>query len=244
MTGLEGFSDWVLALLPRLFIYPGGLWMLVALAGLRLATGGLAAIRPRSILVDLAKALLPSLALAWATLSLLPLPGASPLAAPVDALVLIALVLISFTLDGDAALERERWISVGMALAVLSPVVRGHVLMGYVPAWDASSVISMFCIAVGLARLSNAAQRDLATAVRWLTWAGLGFGPLLSGATQSGAAGVLWTTLIYAVAIVVSGGVAGRCAFAASTSKRTTDAVTIVIWSMAVISLAVALLGY
>jgi len=26
---LAQFSDWVLALLPRLFIYPGGLWMLM-----------------------------------------------------------------------------------------------------------------------------------------------------------------------------------------------------------------------
>src|SRR4051812_15825222 len=107
MTGLEGFSDWVLALLPRLSLYPGGVGVLVALVALRLAQGGVPAIRPLSLAQELIRTPLPSLALAWGAFALLPLPGAPPLSTQVDTLVLVTLVLISFSLDGEATFENE-----------------------------------------------------------------------------------------------------------------------------------------
>ncbi len=82
MNGLEGFSDWTLALLPRLFLYPGGVWMLAAVLGLRFASGGLAAIKPSALVSDLSGVSLLAVAVAWAGLSLVPLPDASPLSAP------------------------------------------------------------------------------------------------------------------------------------------------------------------
>lgn len=243
MIGLQGFSDWVLALLPRLFLYPGGLGLVAAFVVFRLAQGGLVSLKPEALAQDLDKAPLLSLAVAWTTLSLISLPGASPLAAPVDTLVLVALVLISFSLDKEATFEREGWISAAMALAVLVSTIRGHTLTGYVPASGVSSLLAIFCIAIGVVRLSGTAQTSPAAVMRWIVWVGLGFGSLLSSTNPPGVPGILWTMAMYAIAFLVLNR-ASRLAFAATRGKRTTDAFTIAVWSLAALALVAALLGW
>jgi hypothetical protein len=125
---LAQFSDWVLALLPRLFIYPGGLWMLAGVLLVRLAGSGATAIRPGPWLEDLLRTGLPSLALAWVAIALLPLPGASTLPSPVDIWVLAALLAVSLLLD--VGLRNPQGLVIkqtgeAITLAVLAPLAAG-----------------------------------------------------------------------------------------------------------------------
>src|SRR5437868_6034119 len=97
---LGPFSDWTLALLPRLFLYPGGLWMLSMLLPLCLLPArrrSRAFLPPASCLLPAGPS--PQLAVAWVALALLPLPGAAPLPFPVDRLSLAGLLVTSLALD-------------------------------------------------------------------------------------------------------------------------------------------------
>ncbi|HVF98659.1 MAG TPA: hypothetical protein VND68_02365, partial [Chloroflexia bacterium] len=93
MNPLAGFSDWALALAPRLFLYPGGLAiaaaLVLALYTSRRATGTPVVRYAFSLITD-ANTL--SLALAWAALSILPMPGTAPLPFPVDRFSLVSVV--------------------------------------------------------------------------------------------------------------------------------------------------------
>ncbi|HKP51398.1 MAG TPA: hypothetical protein VJ183_01970 [Chloroflexia bacterium] len=240
MTGLEGFSDWVLALLTRLFLYPGGVWLLVVLAGLRFACGGAATIRPTALATVLLKSSLPALSVAWAAISMLPLPGASALSAPIDRLALTALVLASLALDNHPDL-REVAISASMALAVLSPLAQGDALLREVRPWEVSSVLSMLCVAVALLVLSNKVVLSLPGAVRWLSWLGLGFAPVLAGWGGHLLPGILGTSLVYATSIAILSTI-GRLT---SIHKPDKDwAIVTVAYGLAALSLLAALLGY
>ncbi len=206
MTGLEGFSDWVLALLPRLFLYPGGAWLLAALLGLRLVSGGLSAIKLHALALDLLNAPLAALSTAWVAVSLGPLPGGSPLAAPVDTLALVALVLVSLSLEsGRKEIYRmdEGLVSLAMALGVLGSGVPVHLLPGYAPEGSISSWLAMLCVAAGLVASVPVGGRDLARGVRWLAWMGLGFVPVLKGWADLPITGIYWTSLVYVVAIAI-----------------------------------------
>jgi hypothetical protein len=240
MTGLEGFSDWVLALLPRLFLYPGGVWLLVALVGLRVAIGGKASLRPATFITDLLKASLPALSVAWAAISLLPLPGASPLGAHIDRLALAAIILTSMALDATPD-WKEVAISVGMALAVLSPLARESGLLSEARSWEVASALSMVCVAVGLVALSGGVGRDLPGAVRWLAWLGLGFAPVLAGWGEPLLPGIYWTSLIYATAIAIFA-VAGR--FTSIYAPAKDLRLVTLTWGVSTLSLVAALLGY
>jgi hypothetical protein len=240
MTGLEGFSDWVLALLPRFFLYPGGVWLLVALVGLRFAGGGKASLRPATLITDLLKASLPALSVAWAVISLLPLPGASVLGAPIDRLTLAAIILTSLVLDA-APDWKEVAISVGMALAVLSPLAGESGLLSEARSWEVSSALSMVCVAVGLVALSSRVGRDLPGAVRWLAWLGLGLAPVLAGWGEPFLPGIYWTSLVYAAAIAIFA-VAGR--FTSILGPDKDLRLVTLTWGVATLSLLAALLGY
>jgi len=96
---LASFSDWTLALLPRLFLYPGGLWLLVMLLALRFASGCARSVYPRALFADLSHANLISVSTAWVALALAPFPSSATLPSPVDSLVLAAIALLSLLLD-------------------------------------------------------------------------------------------------------------------------------------------------
>jgi hypothetical protein len=247
MTGLAGFSDWALSLLPRLFLYPGGAWMLVMLLCLRLASGGPKAVRPATLIADLIKASLPALAVAWAALALISLPGASTLSAPVDRLVLAWLLLVSLTMSEVGREDNHRWaagwIGAGITLALLSPLTRGRslLLVGDVAPWNLSSVLSLLAVGAGLVALSMSASRDLPGAVGWLAWLGLGLTPVWAGWDQPPLPGIYWASLVYAIAIALLA-IIGR--FISAYARDKGVAIIIGVWVLAILSLLAALLGY
>ena len=112
-TELASFSDWVLAALPRLFIYPGGAGLVAALLVLRLwpglgpepGSGSVPVGRARHMAglrylpYELSTASLPALAVAWVGVALLPLPGAVPLPLPADRLALAGVFVASLLLE-------------------------------------------------------------------------------------------------------------------------------------------------
>ena len=240
--GLEQVSDWTLALLPRIFFYPGGVWLLAALVALRFAAGGLTSLVPSALASDLATAALPALSVAWVAVALLPLPGASPLAAPVDRFVLAALALVALALDrrhGGAVDRREVFIAVSITVALLAPVARGVSLLDGAPTWNLSSIFSMLCVAVGLAALSGRAARNLASAARWLAWLGLGFAPLLADWVAIPLQRLILASLVYAAGIVILAG-GSRLVHLDPRDARW----IMVVWALAPVSLLAALLGY
>jgi hypothetical protein len=237
-AGLSTFSDWTLALLPRLFIYPGGLWMLVALVGLRFVAGGRACARPGTFLDDLSRGRLLPLATAWGGFALLPLPGAQPMPFPVDGFSLCALLALSLVFS-QALEQRVDWregiIGVAITLALLVPAIGERALLaagsdGGLPTW-----LSMLAVGVGLAVLVPSATRDLAAGVRWLGWLGLlisDFGFRISDFAW------LWASLAYALGI-------GILAWTGkSLAARVGDDVGVAItWGLVGLSLLVALLA-
>lgn len=244
MTELAGFSDWALSLLPRLFLYPGGVWLLAALLWLRLASSGPTPIRPAALVADLLKASLPALAVGWAALALISLPGASPLAAPIDRLILAALPLVSLALSGvdDSSKREEGWIGAGITLALLSPLTQGQtlLLLSDEAIWGVSSALSVLSVALGLAALSTAIKRDMSGAVRWLAWLGLGLAPVWTAWAQPPLPGIYWTSLVYTFAIAILA-IIGKFM---SARIRNREAVVTGVWALAVLSLLAALLRY
>src|SRR6478672_12720100 len=118
---LTQFSVWALALLPRLVIYPGGLWAFAAWLVLRPAVLGIAGFRLRPALRLIARLNLPA-ALAWTALALVDVPGAAPPAFPADTFVLAGLVISSLVLGwsgltGDQEQLSAVEISANIALA-------------------------------------------------------------------------------------------------------------------------------
>jgi hypothetical protein len=194
---LQSFSSWTLALLPRLFLYPGGLWMLAALLWLRVNSGGLSAVRPSMLLRGLAGARLGSLATAWAALALLPLPGAATFAIPADRLALVALLAVSLVFD-DAGLE-ERYLSMGITLAAVAPVASQRSLIS-TGSGGWADWLAALAIGVGLFFLP--ASGGLAGKVRLLGWLGLGSAPLWALLPSPG---LLWVSVVYAIAIGLLG---------------------------------------
>jgi hypothetical protein len=182
---LAQFSEWVLALLPRLFIYPGGLWLLVGIALIRLAGDGTKGVGPRAWLDDLMGANLPSLAIAWAGVALLPLPGASALPSPVDRWALAAVLGVSLLLDsGMRGAGRGRMAQAGAAitLAILAPLVGGDSLVGlpadYVSRAPLAFGLAVAAVVVGLVMMVWWGGGGLAGQVRGLGWLALALAPV------------------------------------------------------------------
>lgn len=239
MSDLASFSDWTLALLPRLFIYPGGVWMLAALLALRFASGGIKAIHPNALIYDLSKARLLSLAMAWAGLALLSLPVTALLPYPVDRLVLVGLLAMSLALDWSVGEDNARVKAlqgVGISLALLAPLAGGRALLRAVDTWTPADLMAALAVLIGLAALSTLVKDSLSAGVRWLSWLGLALTPLWA---QSFVGGVLETSLSYLLFIgllVPLGRVARRWDKAAAIMAIAT-------WGLAILALLVALLS-
>jgi hypothetical protein len=203
MTGIQAFSDWVLAALPRLFHYPGGLWLLGSLLVLRAASGGLGAIRLDTFARDFLSARPLSLVLGWVAVAMLPLPGATDLPVPPDRLVLVTLPLLSLAVTAIQGGETRRklWTAVGVTLALLVPLVGGNSLFVREGYWSVAAVLVMLAVAVGLVSLWQEARRDMAAAARWLAWLGLGMSPLLEW-REAPFAGVVWVGGVYLLLVL------------------------------------------
>ncbi|HET6262225.1 MAG TPA: hypothetical protein VFG99_08295 [Chloroflexia bacterium] len=188
MNPLAGFSEWALALLPRLFLYPGGLAMAVALA-LALFTSRPAAGTSvvRHALHPVANANILPLALAWAMLSVLPASGTASLPFPVDRFSIVAIVAASLLFDLIASKERhqdELWPSLAILLALMSPLAWQGELMPGSGDEDVSGYLAGAATLVGLVGLFGSTRCGWSAAARWLAWwgAALALGTLPAGA--------------------------------------------------------------
>jgi hypothetical protein len=253
---LEGFSRWTLELLPRLFLYPGGLWALVALLVLRLASGGVNAIRPRSLAADLLRAPLLPTGCAWVAMALLPLPASGPLWYPADRLVLAGLLLTSLVLDQAPSSEYRvpstefqdttlatrysllaTHVEVAIALAILAPLASGQALLSAPLNRGAPGWLALGAVVVGLCAISNSTTLTLPGALRWLAWLGLAADEFWASIDSQpewfwlGAA-----SLAYAFAIATIAG-AGRLAVV----RRNRTAMLAICWGLAALALVWAL---
>jgi hypothetical protein len=178
---LAGFSDWALALLPRMFFYPGGLAivaaLLLALFMPRHATDTTRRTLIHKTLRLVAHANIPGMACAWAALSILPLPGVSTLPFPVDRFTLVVVIAISllfdFTVKGESNRD-ELWPNLAIVLALISPVAsqRGLVLGTAEP--DAVGYLAGAAVLSGLVGLFESVGYGWSRAARWLAWWGAG----------------------------------------------------------------------
>jgi hypothetical protein len=171
---LTAFSDWTLALLPRIFLYPGGLSLLIALLLLRVASRDPSSISVRLLFADLLQANLLSVALAWAALALAPFPGSGPLPSPVDTLVLAALPALSLLLDANAPSGRHIAAVGAITLALILPAVASNSLLPPLASLSLLSIISSLAVISGLLALAWMGDMGMAGQVRWLAWLYLG----------------------------------------------------------------------
>jgi hypothetical protein len=179
-SDLASFSDWTLALLPRLLLYPGGLWMLAGLLTVRAFWGGRDAVRPDAFLLLLSRSNLLSTALAWAVLALSAFPGASLLPLPVDRLALAGLCALSFILDVKAPTRSQVMACAGITLALIVPVVGDDGLLSTYTGPLIALSLSILAVLGGTAILLvvEPEQNRLAADVRLFAWLGLVLSPL------------------------------------------------------------------
>jgi hypothetical protein len=200
---LAQFSDWTLALLPRLFLYPGGLW---ALGGLLLlcARDGPQTLLPSSLATWLLRANLPSAAVAWAAMALLPLPGATSLPVPVDRFALAGLLTTSLLLNvyaGRSIDVEDAVAGVVLPLAALAPLVGGLSLLQSGDDWGLSGWLALAAIVVALLLQPDGMESD----IRTLGWLGLGAAPVWAALVGRGFNAVLLVSLVYGLLLVVIG---------------------------------------
>ncbi len=160
------FAAWVVALVPRLLLWPGGVALLLA--------GGWAWWRQRKIDAAPASALVRlGLALAWVVVALLPLPGAAPLVPPPDALVLTGLLLAAGALAGDGARSDGAALCTG-AVAVCAAGAGGF-LLPFAAVAPPVALLAALAYAGGLASMadSSPAAPPLPRLLLTLGWAGL-----------------------------------------------------------------------
>lgn len=187
MNPLAGFSDWALALLPRLFLYPGGLAMAAALALALFTSGPVAGTSvARHALRLVANTSILPLALAWAALAILPVPGMAPLPFPVDHFSIVAIVAASLLFDLIASKERDQdelWPSLAILLALMSPLAWQVGLMPGDGGEGVSGYLAGAATLVGLVGLFGSTRYGWGAAARWLAWwAALALGTLPAGA--------------------------------------------------------------
>jgi len=120
----RAFAAFVLALLPRLLLYPGGLFALLV-AGL---LSRLIRVSPRLVAESPSPApseagAILALALGWAGLALLPLPGLAPLPGGPDALVPLGLLPAASWLLLPAPVAADRRALGGYLLLLLAPLL-------------------------------------------------------------------------------------------------------------------------
>ena len=191
MNPLAGFSDWALALLPRLFLYPGGLAIVAALFLAVVTTRPAASTAlPRHALRLVADANILSLACAWAALAILPLPATSPLPLPADRFSIVAIVSASLLFDLATARDEHRdelWPSLAIALALMSPVASQRGLAPGDYDQGITGYVAGAAVLMGLAGLFGG-NHGWSGAARWLAWWGAAFA---LGALPGGALGLV-----------------------------------------------------
>jgi hypothetical protein len=223
---LASFSDWTFALLPRLFLYPGGLFLLASLALLRLASGGVRALSPRALLRDLADANTLSLAVAWAAVALL--PGWTLPFSP-GTYALVPLLALSLLLDIKAIRGREQVLAGSAAtLALLVPPVEG------VPGLVVWAVVGLAVVSavIALGASSRGTLAGQARSVAWM-WVWLSGGLTLLPGVHG------W---FMPVALAVSALALGIVLRVARGDKGERAASPVIAWSLALPSLLAALL--
>ena len=177
MNPFAGFSEWALTLLPRLFLYPGGLGMLLALLlALLLRRIGRSTSKTTPLqdaLRMLATANVLSLACAWAGLALLTLPFTSPVPQPVDRFALLSLVIASLLFD--LAINREPgtgevWPSVAIVLALMSSLPRQSGLLAAEDPGLLMETLMEGAVLAGLVGLFGSVQNSWSGMARMLAW--------------------------------------------------------------------------
>jgi hypothetical protein len=200
---LASFSQWTLALLPRLFLYPGGLWLLGALLLLRY-TWTMGEGR-RSLRVEVAELDLLPAAAAWGAISLMPLPGAAVLPFPVDRLALTALLafsLLAGSKRSDGLVRLEAVASGAIMMALMVPVgMEGSLLvLSFGSGWLV--VLQVLGAMLGLLALAWMGQQGIAARLRWVGWLLMGLQPLFGALPSDG--GILWISLLAGAGILVA----------------------------------------
>ena len=224
---LAAFSDWVLALLPRLFVYPGGLCLLASLALLRLPSSRVHTLSPRAMLRDLAGANTLSLALAWAAVALLPVPGWALPFAP-GPYVLALLLALSLLLDIKHERGREQALAGGaVTLALLVPPVDG---VPGVFVW----LLAGFAVLAGVYALGAVRDDGLAGEARAIGWVWL----WLTGGLALLSIEQRWPAPAVLPAAALALGVVLR----AARGGRGDAAAPVIAWTLALLSLLAALL--
>jgi hypothetical protein len=225
---LAAFSDWALALLPRLFVYPGGFFLLAALALLRFASVGVGSLSRSAVLRDLAGANTMPLALAWSAAALLPVPG-WPLPFAPGPLALALLLALSLLLDITPERGREQALAGGaITLALLVPPLQG---MPGIVVWGLAG-LSLLAGLSALDAMRPDSLTDQVRAVGWL-WLWLSGGPSLLPVEQPWLAPVVLLAAALVPGLVLGVVRGGRGGLGASPA---------IAWSLALPALLAALL--
>jgi hypothetical protein len=179
------FAAWVLGLLPRLALWPGGVALLLAGGGAWWAGrrgGGGAALPALERL---------ALALAWAAVAFLPLPGTPPLPLAPDALVLLGLLLAATGLAGAHAPPGG---GVGLCAGAVAVLAAGAGSLGlpFAAGLPLVGALAAGAYAWGLASMGAAPASGPPSILRlllWLGWLGLGWAipPPWNGLAVAGA---------------------------------------------------------
>lgn len=203
MNPLAGFSDWVLALLPRLFLVPGGVCLLIAIGLHYLAAGNLRRTALRTLLRAFLKENTLALATAWVAVALIPFAGIAPLLFPVDTFALLALPIASLAFDQFGSSERNP-LEIGGVLVITISIMalvlpERHLLItvseGSTTIWPA-----LVIIAAGLVVLAASAANSVSGAMRWLALGSLG---LTIGSSLDPVLGAGLLALVFAAGLVL-----------------------------------------
>jgi hypothetical protein len=197
---LSTFSDWTLALLPRLFLYPGGLWLLAALLLVRFASSGIRSVSLGVMASDLGRANLLSVAVAWACVAVMPFPGAPALPSGVDALALAWLPALSMLIDISAVSPARALVACAITLALLLPAVEGGSLLASSEGSAFVLVASSLAVVAGLLALSLLGHAGIASETRWVAWFCLGVVPIW----QKVAGDSIWATGLFVLVGVLA----------------------------------------
>jgi hypothetical protein len=224
---LAAFADFMLAAVPRLLLYPGGLFAAACALVLGFALPRITRTPPSEAQSGPAREgeTLAALALAWTAWALLPLPAAPALPGAPDLLGPLTLLLAA-TLLARAARPGADWRreALGRPLLLGAPVVALAALgapgLLPAPAGDVSPLASLarfpaglafvvgFCVSPGTAPWT-AQGHILARAAGWMEWLGwLGLAAALGPAASATATGPSWAGPVL-VAMIAAAAAAG-----------------------------------